>query len=222
MSGSAWSPRARRLASTLALVVLAWLFWDWLWPVRMLVVFFHELGHLVMALATGGSVLELNLSPMEGGHVLSRGGNRFLTLNAGYLGSLVAGVVLLALGRKGSRCGAVLSGLGALLAVVTAVWVPWFGFAFFFNAIMAGLLLFAGPRTGDDIAQVAVRFLGLVSVAYALFDIQSDVLWRFGDPSVRSDAVMLAELTGVPSLVWGLVWLLISFAVLMLTRRWWL
>ena len=56
--------------------------------------------------------------------------------------------------------------------------------------------------------------LGLTSVLYAVLDIKSDILDR---PELRSDAAMLAELTGVPTLVWGLVWIGIALAV-----SWWL
>ena len=67
-------------------------FWDsgFVYPFRILVVFFHEMGHALMTVITGGRVAELGLNHMEGGHTLSMGGNRFLILNAGYLGSLLS------------------------------------------------------------------------------------------------------------------------------------
>ena len=46
--------------------------------------------------------------------------------------------------------------------------------------------------------------VGLTSCMYAVMDIKSDVLDR---PRMTSDAVMLAELTGVPSLIWGALWI---------------
>ena len=73
------SRSSRNLLALVGIAVLAMLFWDTrpLWPVRMLVVLFHELGHALAALATGGEVLSISLSPDEGGVTHSRGGLRF-------------------------------------------------------------------------------------------------------------------------------------------------
>jgi hypothetical protein len=50
-----------------------------------------------------------------------------------------------------------------------------------------------------------------MSCLYAVWDIFSDVLLR----SVpRSDAVALASLTGIPSVVWGVLWVLASVWVI--------
>lgn len=78
-------------------------FWDsWvLWPAKIGVVFLHELSHALMTWATGGSVVDAGLWIDQSGHVVSQGGNTFLILNAGYLGSLVWGVLLLGLFRRG-------------------------------------------------------------------------------------------------------------------------
>ena len=50
----------------------------------------------------------------------------------------------------------------------------------------------------------------MTSCLYAIYDIKSDVLDR---PHLRSDARMLAEHTGVPTEVWGVIW--IALAVIM-------
>jgi hypothetical protein len=61
--------------------------------------------------------------------------------------------------------------------------------------------------------------LGLTSCLYAVLDIKSDVLDR---PQLTSDARMLAELTGVPTLVWGFLWIVIALATVgLLFRRAW-
>lgn len=77
-------------------------FWDsWaLWPLKILVVAVHELGHALATWLTGGSVVGFGLGLDQSGHVESMGGNAFLILNAGYLGSLLFGVMLLAALRR--------------------------------------------------------------------------------------------------------------------------
>ena len=86
----------KELAALFGIVVVVFIFWSSpvLYPLKLLVVFFHESSHAIMTVLTGGEVKELMLSPEQGGHVMSKGGNRFLTLSAGYLGSLMWGIII--------------------------------------------------------------------------------------------------------------------------------
>jgi hypothetical protein len=51
---------------------------------------------------------------------------------------------------------------------------------------------------------VVLTGLGVTSAMYALLDIQSDILSR---PELSSDARMLSELTGIPTVIWGILWI---------------
>lgn len=153
-------------------------FWDsWvLWPAKMAVVAVHELGHALATWATGGSVVGFGLWIDQSGHVESVGGNRFLILNAGYLGSLLFGVLLLGALRDPQR--------------------------------------FATPR--GRVLAWGGRFFGAFSILYAFLDIRDDVIFGTG----LSDAAMLAQLTGIPAVLWGLAWCAIGAAVVWKLRRW--
>ncbi|MFT6786226.1 MAG: hypothetical protein ACJATG_002234, partial [Dinoroseobacter sp.] len=54
-------------------------------PLKILVVFLHELSHGLAAVLTGGSIEAISLSAQQGGHAITRGGNGFIILSAGYL-----------------------------------------------------------------------------------------------------------------------------------------
>jgi hypothetical protein len=43
------------------------------YPLRLLIVFLHELSHAAATILTGGSVLEFNIATDESGHVISLG-----------------------------------------------------------------------------------------------------------------------------------------------------
>jgi len=65
--------------------------------------------------------------------------------------------------------------------------------------------------------RVVLTVLGLTSCLYAILDIKSDILDR---PELRSDARMLAEMTGIPTTVWGIFWIVIAIiASTLLFRR---
>lgn len=224
------SPQNRNLIATGLLALVAWFFWDTLWmaPLRVLVVVFHEAGHALMAVLTGGSVEGIQVGMNEGGQTLTRGGVRFLILNGGYLGSLLTGVALLASVKRPGRGRGVATALGLLLLLITLVWFrPILSFGFLYAGTMGFLLTLLGAYAPPWFSDGFVRFLGLFSALYALVDIQDDVFrlglyggsW-YADGPVVTDAHMLAELTGVPSPIWGVGWLLIGVGTLFATRRW--
>jgi len=61
---------------------------------QMLVIAFHEFGHAITCLLTGGRVVSITLNPNEGGETQMKGGRQALTLPAGYLGSSIIGALL--------------------------------------------------------------------------------------------------------------------------------
>lgn len=66
-----------------------------LWPFKMLVIAFHEFGHAITAVCTGGRVKSISLDPREGGVTHMVGGKSAITLPAGYLGSSLIGALLI-------------------------------------------------------------------------------------------------------------------------------
>lgn len=182
-------------------------------PLKILIVLFHELSHALMTVVTGGEVVSLTLSPDQGGAVLSRGGNRFLILTAGYLGSLAIGCLLYLLAR-GSKRDALWSGLLAVVLALTAFIFArnLFGFAFTFGAAVAiGAIARWGGAAVNDLV---LKTVGLASMLYVPADIVSDTLSR---AHLRSDARMLAEEFGGFTQMWGLLWLLIAVAAIGVT-----
>ncbi|MCB1608444.1 MAG: M50 family metallopeptidase [Xanthomonadales bacterium] len=182
-------------------------------PLKILIVLFHELSHALMTIATGGEVVSMTISADQGGEVLSRGGNRFLTLSAGYLGSLLFGCVLYLLAR-GSRRDALWSATLAVILGLTALIFTrnLFGFGFSLGAAIAlGALARWGGASANDLV---LKTVGLASMLYVPADIVSDTLTR---AHLRSDARMLAEEFGGMTQLWGLLWLLVAVATIGIT-----
>jgi hypothetical protein len=191
-------------------VALLWNTWA-VYPLKVLVVFFHELSHGLAAILTGGSIVEIELSREQGGTCITQGGNRFLILSAGYLGSLLFGGTLLLLAARSRNDKAITMTLACVLLGVTLLFVrPWFGFGMVFGLATATALFLAAQFLGKVGNDWLVQIIGLTSCLYAVLDIKSDILDR---PEVRSDARMLAELTGIPTIVWGVIWLVLALAL---------
>lgn len=196
-----------------------WYFWytPVVYPLKIFVVFLHELSHAIAIWLTGGSVESITLNPMQGGATYGRGGSRFLTLSAGYLGSLGLGA-LLVMGAytKRIRPGTLLASLGGLMLVVTLLTIR-SGFGIVFGLLFGAALVAGGRRLSKAWSQGALIVLGMTSVLYAILDIKSDILDR---PQLQSDAAMLADLTGIPTQVWGVIWITVALGASVALFRW--
>jgi hypothetical protein len=200
------------LASLVGLVVVVGLLWHTrvVYPLKILVVFFHELSHGLAAILTGGSIARIEVVAAEGGLCVTMGGSRFITLSAGYLGSLVWGGLILLLSARTRLDRGVAVALGAVLVLVSLLWVRPFGsFGFIFGLASGAVFVGMGLLLPEVVNDFVLRVVGLTSCLYAVLDIKSDILDR---PHLRSDAVMLAEATGLPSIFWGVLWIVVALA----------
>jgi len=189
-----------------------WLLWDTpaIYPLKIFVVMLHEISHGIASLATGGTIDRIVLDPRQGGACHCGGGNAFLTLSAGYLGSLLWGVALLALaGARRISNATLLTVIGGLVVLLTALYVR-NGFGLLFGLGFGSALLIAGRKLGPLASKVVLTTLGLTSCLYAILDIKSDVLDR---PHLQSDAAMLAEITPLSTTAWGAVWIGVAVIV---------
>lgn len=196
----------------LLITFVLFLFWNTpvVVPLKILVVYLHELAHGLAAVLTGGSIVEISLSPYQGGHAITRGGSRFLTLTAGYLGSLLFGVTLMLIALRTEADRLVLGLFGAATLLVTLLYVRDL-FAVVF-CVATGLAMLGVARYLDrSVSDLVLRVIGLSSILYVPYDIFDDTIRRSG---LRSDAYMLAEEFGGPTIFWGGLWLVISLVVI--------
>lgn len=217
------SPKAKRRALFLGGFLLyfgvIWTLWDTviIFPLKIFVVLLHEVSHGAAAVATGGTVERILLDVHQGGAAYTRGGNGFIILSAGYLGSLLWGAlfILLAFNRR-LKPRWILAVVGASVLLLTLFLVrSLFGFVF---GILFAAGLMAGARyLSQGVNRALLLGLGLTSALYAVLDIKSDILDR---PNLSSDAAMLAEMTGVPTAVWGFLWIGIALLVCAWLLKW--
>ena len=205
----AWRPAAG-LAAIAAVVLLAWST-PLVWPLKILVVFFHELSHGLAAIATGGSIDRIEVVAAQGGLCVTRGGSAFLTLSAGYLGSLLWGAAALLAAARSRRDRGVTIALGGIIVLATVLWVrPLLSFGFGFHLAAGMALVVIGTWLPAGVSDAVLRVFGVASCLYVVPDVWSDTIARSG---LRSDARMLAELTGIPTVVWGAFWIIAALLI---------
>ncbi len=202
--------RWKAVAGILALALIVVALWDTgaVYPLKILVVFLHELSHAAAAIITGGRVEEIVLNRGEGGYCVTRDGNAAAILTAGYLGSVLWGGLILILASRTRADRIVSIALGSVLMVVTLAWVgPAGSFGHVFGLATGAVLVLCGALLSGGKNDLILRVIGVTSCLYAVNDIKADILDR---PQVRSDAAMLAEVIGGSTWHWGVVW--IAFA----------
>jgi len=201
----------------LALTALVFALWQTpvVVPLKILVVFQHEISHALAAWLTGGSVEEISISAQEGGFAITRGGNLFAILSAGYLGSLVLGAALLMVALHSTADRAVTAALGAIILLVTLLYIRDL-FAIVFCGVAGVVLLGMARFLGHAANDMALRVIGLTCLIYVPYDIFDDTIRR---STLRSDAYMLADAFGGTAMIWGGIWLVLSGLVIVWCRR---
>ncbi len=195
-----------------------WLLWNTpvVYPLKIFVVLLHEMSHAIVAVATGGTLHRIVLNPHQGGATFTSGGNAFLTLSAGYLGSLLWGsLMVMAAQARRVRPQWVNGAIGGFVVILSALYVR-SGFGILFGILFGMALIGVSQKLSAGLNRSLLLTLGLTSSLYAILDIKSDILDR---PYMNSDAHMLAQLTGVPTVVWGVLWIGLAIGVSALLFR---
>jgi hypothetical protein len=204
--------RLRFLAGFAVYFVALWFLWNTpvIYPLKIFVVLLHEISHGAMSLGTGGTIERIVITANEGGLCECPGGNAFLVLSAGYLGSLLWGTAILWAARgRGAIPQIAAAVIGVLVIGVTILYVR-NSFGLLFGVAFGGVLIMAGRQLSPDGNAALLTTLGLTSCLYAILDIKSDVLDR---PELLSDARLLAESTGIHALFWGVLWIVLALFV---------
>jgi hypothetical protein len=202
----------KQFAYLLVLLTLIILGWESpiLYPLKLLVVFFHESSHALVTILTGGYVEELVIVKEQGGHVISSGGNRFVILSAGYLGSLLWGVGIYISSVKTDYDKKIMAFLGISIMVITVLFTNSI-FNWIFGALTGGIMLTSAKFLTIACNDFLLRLVGLTNMAYVPLDIYGDTI---SHSYLRSDAFMLANEFGGTTILWGCVWILTSLMVI--------
>ena len=230
-------PQAMTLLIAATISVLLWFipFAEFLtYPFRIFVTFIHEGGHALAALLTGNSVASLSVAMNASGETYStKGGliSQVIVSSAGYIGSMAFGALLLVLIRKAIAARLVLLGCAIFVFTLTMIYGlfkplftinAWSGIPFTLFAgitISVGLVLIARFATAK-VAAFFTSFLAVQCVLNALFDLKT-VFFLSSPfaPTVATDAVNMANATGIPALFWTVIWIGLALGILWFAMR---
>lgn len=200
-------------------------------PIKLFTVFLHEIGHAFMAMVTGSNITGLSIYFNESGHVTSLPKDwlsAFLIANGGYLGSVLFAICILLL--KNTKFKKYIIGFIAIIFLgVTFKYSGIISFTMLYSVIFAAFAIIVYMIQNERLHDWVIEIIGIGSVTYAIYDTFVDTvllqvndmfgLFRVGQMPV-TDAVLIARLTHIPAVVWGVLWLAISiFAVYVILFR---
>lgn len=230
-------PQAMTLLVAATLSVLLWFipYAEVLtYPFRIFVTFIHEGGHAIAALLTGNSVDSLSVAMNASGETYTTQGgliSQVLISSSGYIGSMAFGALLLVLIRKAIAARIVLASCAALIFGLTMIYGlfkpiftlnAWSGIPFTLFAgtlISLGLVLIA-KFASAKVATFFVSFLAVQCVLNAIFDLKT-VFFLSAPfaPVVPTDAVNMAQATGIPAIFWAALWIAVALGILWFAMR---
>ena len=196
------------LALQLVLTCLVFYLWSspLVQPIKLMVVLFHELSHGMMALFTGGKIIEIVITADEGGACETEGGSAPLIVTAGYLGSMFVGGMILYLSRARHFVPLVF-GLLTLILVAAITTVIRDSYSRTFASGLAVAFVLCGFLAPSTIGLLLLRAIGTFTCIYSIFDIYWDILADQGAAFNQNDAMAFSQLTGAEPQVVGAAWL---------------
>jgi hypothetical protein len=189
-----------------------------LFPFHLFGTFVHELGHGFAAIITGGTFHRLVVFPDLSGMAWSSGGVRWFITSAGYLGSALFGAVLAVLSARRISARRLLVGLGVALAILCLFFVRNL-FGIVAGLLVAAALCIAGRKLPQRWANGFVLFLAVQMMLNALDSLMDLTLVSASVPATASDAQIMAQATGVPAVVWAVLWSLAGIGILLTALR---
>jgi hypothetical protein len=201
----------------LLLFILVWLTWrsKFTYPIMMLTTLYHEAAHALAAVATGGKVNRIGFDKTRGYWITYlTGGNLFIILNAGYLGSILFGSFFFYLTYTNAADYA-LTIMGLLVLLIALLWVR-DGKMLLWSIAIGIALMVAGILLTGVAENFIARFIGICSVLYSFVKISNYRKMLSHRRDNDTDAEMLQTKTNVPALVWTVAWSILSVAVLLM------
>jgi hypothetical protein len=190
-------------------------------PLKLFAVFLHELGHTLMAFIFGNGIAGLRININEGGYALTIPKNNFsafMIANGGYLGSIFFSLLILFLKRTAFKKYV----LGMVAIILLAISIKYGDlFTILFSAVFAGFVLLLYMLRNEKLNDLVIDIIGISGAAYAVYDtfvdtillqlnLKLNLIQGWGAKLPMTDAMQLQNMTRIPAIIWGVIWLAIS------------
>jgi len=161
---------------------------------------FHEMSHALVALLTGGQMMEFSLSPNGSGYVRTSGSILFLTAFSGYFGVTIWAMLLFQVGHKKNLTRITLGTLIFIFSMILILWVKSL-MTFIILGLVIAMLLFILLKTSLQL----IPYLAQAMAILILFNAIKSPLYLIDGRNI-GDGAALAEITWLPEIFWVSIW----------------
>ncbi len=193
-------------------------------PVRVLSVFFHKMGHALTALFCGFGIDAFKtVFGGLGDTIINAKGwlPSLIIANGGYIASALFFVILM--GLKKTTAKKYILGCLSILYLVITIANPGLRSAVVYAAIFTSIVIVLFMVQREAIEELVIDVIAVSAVAYIIYDAfvatillkinQQFSIIRGWNLNVPGDIVKMADVTGIPQVVWAIIWIILSVLV---------
>lgn len=211
----------KRIGRYLLILVAVMVLWNTviIKPLKIFTVFLHELGHALMAFVFGYGISGFKVNLNESGYTLAQSKgwfSSFMIANGGYLGSVLFALLILYLKRTPFK--KFILGTLAILFLGISIKFSGFSFTLLYSIIFTAAVLLVYMLQNEKVEDWVIDIMGIASVTYAVYDtfvdtillqanLQLHLISGWGGKQPMTDAMQLAQMTHIPAIIWGVIWL---------------
>lgn len=183
-------------------------------PFKWLESYFHEISHGIAALSTGGEIIRIQLFTNGAGLCTTRGGSTFFISFFGYAGAAIWGVIYYLMAGLHHRVAQLFAALlGGLFVTTLLLWSRDLLTIIIVLALLA--LVVVKLKYGQSFyLRVSLQ---VTAVMVLLNSIKSP--WYLIDGRSLGDGNALAQLTGIPEIIWVICWCVITITGIVVLAR---
>jgi hypothetical protein len=186
------------------------------YPFQLFNTFIHELCHGFVALLTGGGFRFMLIHQNTDGVANIRGGKLGIVATAGYLGSVVVSGLFIQLPTALTPAPLILIWMGITLMVMCVFFVRNL-FGLISGIALSVALVGAGRILDDHAARLVLVVFAIEMPLVAMHSLW--ILVRISLQPVRpdrfSDAHQLHKITGIPPVIWAVLWYLVGLGIIL-------
>ena len=170
-------------------------------PFNWLESYFHEIGHGLAAIATGGKIVNVQLFTNGAGLCTTQGGSAFVISFFGYAGAIIWGGLIYFFALKHQRLAQVLS-VFIVFLLATSI-ILWVRDLLTVVILVVLLMMFVVSLKIEHLKslQILIQLLGVIVLLNSLFS----PLYLL-DGRDLGDGATLAASTGIPEIIWVTIW----------------
>jgi|TARA_B110000908_G_scaffold166908_1_gene218889 hypothetical protein len=183
-------------------------------PFNWLETYFHEISHGLAAIATGGTIIKLQLFANGSGLCTTQGGSAFFISFFGYAGAILWGGLIYSLAGHHQRLAQFFSGFVIfLLSASILLWARDILTIIILAALLTMFIMTIKLKK-LKMLQKFVQLLGIIVLLNSMFS----PLYLLDGRSLGDGATLSAS-TAIPEILWVTIWLLLALTMVFLLSR---